>query len=57
MKAKYESLNTSREVMDVKALHCLLKLFEMTIDEATMDSMFHCSMWDPPDDVRAIIKS
>jgi SAM-dependent methyltransferase len=57
MKARYKDLNVEWEVMDVRDMALDSCSFDIAIDKATMDSMFHGSMWDPPDDVRTNIDS
>ncbi|KAI4134976.1 MAG: hypothetical protein LQ347_001061 [Umbilicaria vellea] len=53
MDAKYKNLNAVWKVMDVRQMDGLLdNSFSYAIDKLTMDSMFHGSVWDPPDDVR-----
>ncbi|CAF9908994.1 MAG: hypothetical protein ALECFALPRED_005189 [Alectoria fallacina] len=57
METKYKDLNTVWKVMDVRQMDGLFDdSFDIAIDKATMDSMFHGSMWDPPDDVRENIE-
>lgn len=57
MKIRYENLNAEWKVMDVRDMKLESQSFDVAIDKATMDSMFHGSMWDPPDDVRTNIES
>ena len=52
MEAKYSYLGAEWKVMDVRQMDFSNGSFEIAIDKATMDSMFHGSMWDPPEDVR-----
>ena len=52
MAAKYKRLGVEWKVMDVRDMSFDDKTFDIAIDKGTMDSMFHGSMWDPPDDVR-----
>lgn len=53
MEVKYKDLNVVWRVMDVRQMDGLPdNSFDTAVDKATMDSMFHGSMWDPPDDVR-----
>lgn len=44
MEAKYEDLGAKWEVMDVRDMELDDKSFDIAIDKATMDSMFHGSM-------------
>ena len=55
MQAKYQSLGADWKVMDVRQMKFKDGSFDLAIDKATMDSMFHGSLWDPPKDVRANI--
>lgn len=52
MESKYKYLDAQWEVMDVRQMSFQGQAFDTAIDKGTMDSMFHGSMWDPPDDVR-----
>ncbi len=52
MKSKYKRLDAQWQVMDVRQMSFQNQAFDIAIDKGTMDSMFHGSMWDPPDDVR-----
>lgn len=53
MEAKYKDLDTVWKIMDVRQMDGFSdNSFDVAIDKATMDSMIHGSMWDPPADVR-----
>ncbi len=56
MEARYQYLRAQWMVMDVRQLTFVDHAFQLAIDKATMDSMFHGSMWDPPEDVRDNIR-
>ena len=44
MEAKYEELGAGWKVMDVRNIDFGPQTFDIAIDEATMDVMFHGSM-------------
>jgi len=52
MKSKYKRLDAQWQVMDVRQMSFQNQAFDIAIDKGTTNSMFHGSMWDPPDDVR-----
>lgn len=56
MESKYKRLDAQWQVMDVREMSFPNQAFDIAIDKGTMDSMFHGSMWDPPDDVRDNIR-
>lgn len=52
MEARYKHLGVEWKVMDVRHMNLDDERFDIAIDIAAMDSMFHGSMWDRPEDVR-----
>ena len=57
MKAKYPSLETDWQVMDVRRMELEDASFDVAIDKGTLDAMLHGSLWEPEDDVKANSKA
>ena len=56
MRKRYSRLKPRLEVMDVWKMDGIPSdSIDVVIDKATMDSMVHGSVWDPPDDVNQSI--
>ena len=51
MSKKYESINQTWKVMDIRDLKFEDASIDVAIDKGTLDALIHGSLWDPPVEV------